>query len=155
METALCEEGGAMTELVKRLLDAGIASIEAVPTTKGELVVVPTLEGRVANIRRAHRECIEALTRSLASAIVAGRELIALKADLKAGKSGVLWQDYVSVECGLTPRTAQNYMHLAKHEAALAPFLSGKTQGSAFSQAQALKFLGDERKKRKRRKPAT
>jgi hypothetical protein len=144
-----------MTELVKRFLSAAVASIEAVPTTKGELVVVPTLEGRVANIRRAHRECMEALADSLRSAIIAGRELIALKADLRKGKSGVLWQDYVIVECGLTPRTAQNYMHLAKHEAALAPFLSGNTQCSAFSQAQALKFLGDERKKRKRRKPAT
>jgi hypothetical protein len=142
-----------MTELVKRFLGAVV--VTDVAPTRGELVVVPTLEGRVANIRRAHRECMEGLTRSLASAIVAGRELIALKADLKATKSGVLWQDYVTIECGLTPRTAQNYMHLAKHEAALAPFLSSNTQCSAFSQAQALKFLGDERKRRKRRKPAT
>jgi hypothetical protein len=140
----------AMTELVKRLLSIGTQT--DAPASNGQLVVVPTLESRVANIRKAHRECIEALTDSLRAAIVAGKELIALKAEHRKQKGHGQWQDYVGVECGLSKRTAQNYMHLAKNEAALAPFLSGNAQGSAFSQAQALKFLGDERKKRKRPK---
>lgn len=141
-----------MTELVKRLLSIGLSTEATV--SKGELVVISTVENRVANIRRAHQECLEALTDSLRAAIAAGKELIALKADLKKSHKDVLWQDYVPVECGLSLRTAQNYMHLAKHEPALAPFLSAKTKSSAFSQAQALKFLGDERKKRKPRKTA-
>jgi hypothetical protein len=140
-----------MTELVKRLLS--IATPADLPASKGELIVMPTIESRVGNIRKAHDECLQALTDSLRAAIVAGKELIVLKAELKKQKPSPLWEDYVPLECGLSVRTAQNYMHLAKHEASLAPFLSGNPQGSAFSQAQALKFLGEERKKRKR-KPA-
>lgn len=146
-----------MSEAMKRFLGAvslAAATTPASPaTSKGELVVVPTLVSLTADIRKAHHECMEALTDSLRAAIVAGRALIALKAELKKQKGHRLWQDYVGIECGLSIRTAQNYMHLAKHEASLAPFLSGNTQCSAFSQAQALKFLGDERKRRKR-KPA-
>ena len=140
-----------MSETMKRLL--GVISIETAqaPASKGELVVVPTLASLAADIRKAHHECMEALTDSLRAAIVAGRSLIALKAELKKQKGHTLWQDHVALECGLSIRTAQNYMHLAKHEATLAPFLSGNTQGSAFSQAQALKYLGEERKKRRRK----
>jgi hypothetical protein len=140
-----------MTELVKRFLS--LTTPTDAPASKGELVVVPTLATLTADIRKAHRDCMEALSESLRAAIVAGKALIALKAELRKHKGHGGWQDYVGIECGLSIRTAQNYMHLAKHEAALAPFLSGNPQGSAFSQAAALKFLGEERKKRKR-KPA-
>lgn len=147
-----------MTELVKRLLSIAspthvLSALADFPASKGDLIVVQTIESRVGNIRKAHCQCLQALTDSLRAAIVAGKELITLKAELKQQKPSPLWEDYVPLECGLSLRTAQNYMHLAKHEASLTPFLSDKTKGSAFSQAQALKFLGDERKKRKR-KPA-
>ena len=137
-----------MSETIKRFLGSAMPMPSM---TKNELVIVPPAVSLVANIRKAHRECMEALTDSLRAAIVAGKDLIELKAWLRKQKGAVLWLDYVAVECGLSPRTAQNYMHLAKHEASLSPFLSGNTQGSAFSQAQALKFLGEERKKRKRK----
>jgi hypothetical protein len=141
-----------MSQTVKRFLSAVGAVTPSI--SKGELVVVsqpPTLASLTADIRKAHRECMEALIDSLRAAIEAGKGRIALKAELKKQKGHGLWQDYVSIECGLSIRTAQNYMHLAKHEATLAPLLSGNTQGSAFSQAAALKFLGEERKKRKRK----
>ena len=142
-----------MSETMKRFLGAAVSLTTPAPISKGELVVVPTLASLAADIRKAHHECMEALTDSLRAAIDAGKGLIALKAELRKQKGHGLWQDYVAIECGLSIRTAQNYMHLAKHEASLVPFLSGNAQGSAFSQAQALKFLGEERKKRKR-KPA-
>jgi len=137
-----------MSETIKRFL--GVTSIEAV-ATKNELVVVPTLASLSADIRKAHREAIDHLIDSLRAGIIAGKALIALKAELKKEKGHGSWQDFVGIECGLSLRTAQTYMHLAKHEASLGPFLFDKTQGSAFSQSQALKFLGDERKKRKRK----
>jgi hypothetical protein len=139
-----------MSEILKRLFTGTAVDPLA---SKGELVVVPTVASLAADVRKAHRECIEALADSLRAAITAGKALVALKAELRKQKGFGSWQDYVGIECGLSIRTVQNYMHLAKHEAALTPFLSDQTQGSAFSQAAALKFLGEERKKRKR-KPA-
>lgn len=138
-----------MSEIMNRFISATLPL-----TSARELVVVPTVASLADNIRKAHHNCMTALADSLREAIIAGHALIALKAQLKKDKAPVLWLDYVAIECGLSARTAQNYMHLAKHEALLAPWLSTEAQGSAFSQAAALRFLGDERKKRKRKPKA-
>jgi len=135
-----------MSETLKRIFHGtGVDPL----ASKGELVVIRTVASLTADIRKAHQECMDALTSSLRAAIIAGKALIALKAELKKQKGHGSWQDYVAIECGLAARTAQNYMHLAKHEATLAPLLSRNPQGSAFSQAAALKFLGEEKKKRR------
>jgi Protein of unknown function (DUF3102) len=144
--------GPRMSETLKRFI--GSAMPIAVPQQR-ELIVLPptppTLAERAINIRSEHGKVMTALADSLKAAIAAGKELIAAKATVKHG----LWQDYVGIECGLSLSTAQNYMRLAKHEAQLAPLLSANVQTSGFlSQAQALKFLGDERKRRKKRKAA-
>jgi hypothetical protein len=121
--------------------------------TKGELVVVETSQTLSGEIRKEHGKVMGALADSLTAAIAAGKHLLKAKALLKQEKGHGLWQDYVGIECGLSLSTAQNYMRLAKYEVQLAPLLSANTQNSGFlSQAQALRFLGDERKKRKRRK---
>ena len=140
-----------MSETLKRFIGS---ALPITASQRRELVVIPpaapTLAERAINIRREHGKAMTALADSLTAAIAAGKELIAAKATVKHG----LWQDYVGIECGLSLSTAQNYMRLAKHEAQLTPLLSANAQTSGFlSQAQALKFLGDERKKRKR-KPA-
>jgi hypothetical protein len=128
------------------------------PTSKGELVPVAaplTLDELTVGIRREHGHAIAALADSLRSAIAAGKLLTAAKARIKAQRGHGAWEDYVTVECGLIVRTAQAYMQLAKREASLAALLSEKPQGSALSQAQALKHLGEERKKRRKRKAIT
>ena len=139
-----------MSDTVSRFLST---VLPIASTTKGELVVVETSQTLSDEIRKEHGKALSALADSLTAAIAAGKHLLKAKTFLKQGKDGRLWQDYVGIECGLSVRTAQNYMRLAKNQAQLAPLLSGKTQGSAFlSQNAALKFLGSERKKRKRRK---
>ncbi|WP_426410035.1 DUF3102 domain-containing protein [Bradyrhizobium ganzhouense] len=140
-----------MSETLKRFIGSAITTVAP---QQRDLVVVPpappTLAERAATIRNQHGRAMAALGESLTAAIDAGKELIAAKASVKHG----LWQDYVGIECGISLSTANNYMRLAKHEAQLTPLLSANPQTSAFlSQAQALKFLGEERKKRKR-KPA-
>jgi hypothetical protein len=121
--------------------------------TKGELVVVETSQTLSGEIRKEHGRAISALADSLTAAIAAGKHLLKAKALLKQEKGHGLWQDYVGIECGLSLSTAQNYMRLAKHEVQLAPLLSEKSQRSGFlSQNAALKFLGNERKKRRQRK---
>ena len=142
-----------MNETLKRFISVTLPT--ATPP-QHELIVLPpappTLAERALTIRNHHGRAMVALGESLTAAIAAGKELIAAKASVKHG----FWQDYLGIECGLSLSTAQNYMRLAKHEAQLAPLLSSNPQTSGFlSQAQALKFLGDEQKKRKRRKPIT
>ncbi|UGY27308.1 DUF3102 domain-containing protein [Bradyrhizobium septentrionale] len=139
-----------MSEALRRFIGSALPAASA---SMGELVVVPTAASLATEIRNEHSKVMTALADSLRAAIAAGKHLSHAKALLKKEKGHGLWQDYVGIECGLSIRTAQNYMHLAKHEAQLAPLLSDKAQGSAFlSQNAALKFLGDERKKRKKRK---
>ena len=140
-----------MSETLKSFLSVAMPTAEY--TTKQELIVVETSQTLSGEIRKEHGKAMEALADCLAAAIAAGKHLLKAKALLKQEKGHGLWQDYVGIECGLSRSTAKNYMRLAKHEVQLAPLLSEKSQRSGFlSQAQALKFLGNERKKRRQRK---
>ena len=104
-----------------------------------------------AEIHLRHGEVMRALAYGAASAIAAGKALVAAKALLKKQRGHGLWQDYIAIECRLGMRTAQIYMYLAKHEDKLAQLVASKAQGNSFlSQGEALKLLGVARKKRRR-----
>lgn len=120
-----------------------------------QLIVLPqerTLPELTEAIQSAHGEVMRAFATGAAAAIAAGKALIEAKALLRKHRGHGSWQDYVAIECRLGVRTAQVYMHLAKHEAELAQLVSSKTQGSSFiSQAEALKLLGMAKEKKRRK----
>jgi hypothetical protein len=63
------------------------------------------------------------------------------------------FEDYVTIECRFTIRTAQNYMRLAKYEPQLRQLLEGKNEGRAYlTMKEALNFLDVLRTKKKPRK---
>lgn len=110
-----------------------------------------SLDDLTAQIRLAHNEAIAAVARGAWYAIQAGKALIAAKAMLKAQRLTGMWEEYIVVQCQMPPRTAQHYMHMAKHEDKLRQLVGPEAQGIAFiSQAQALKLLGAAKKKRRR-----
>jgi len=84
--------------------------------TKNELVVVPTVASLSSDIRKL-TTLLAALSDSLREAIIAGKALIALKAQLKKENIRCYGKTTLAFELGLAIRNAQNYMHLAKHEA--------------------------------------
>jgi len=143
-----------MSERLKRFLLATQAT--DLPTSKGDLVVVPPrprpLAELAADIRKGHEEVTNALVSGAAAAIRTGKDLMEAKARIKHGS----WEKYVPEVCGLDIRTAQNYMRMAKHEDQLRQWAEAKAQGIAFlTQSEALKFIDVLRTKKKRKKGTT
>ncbi len=127
----------------------GIQCDAVAPSTA--LVPVQTLDTLAASIRDAHSEAIASLRAGAAAAIRAGKALVAAKEQLKRECGHGHWEDYVSLDCRLSLRTAQTYMGLARREGELGQLLKGKAPGTAFlTQAQALKLLGSAAASRKR-----
>jgi hypothetical protein len=132
-----------MTATVKELLQAALSM-----PSKGELVVMPppspTLEELTAAIRKGHSEVETALLTAVVRAIETGKSLIAAKKQVGHGN----FENYVSIECRFTVRTAQNYMRLAKHEAKVRQLLAHKNEGRSYlTMNEALKFIDGLRKK--------
>ncbi len=104
-----------------------------------------------AEIQRCHSEVMNALGRGASAAIAAGEALKSAKEKLRKEGGHGNWQDYVTVECRLRPRTAQIYMLLARNKDSLTQLLAAKAQTNSFlTQGEALNFLGVAKKKRKR-----
>jgi hypothetical protein len=124
------------------------------PTSHGALVVIPTsppltLEERAVQIRKAHIDVAAAILTAVERALDAGLQLSAAKADVGHGR----FETYVA-RCGLSMRTAQNYMRLAKHEADIRELVTVNAQGNAYlTMPDALKFVArlEAKKKPKRR----
>ena len=97
--------------------------------------IVPSpLPDLAARIRAEHAGVVATLQRSFAHAMAAGDLLLAAKAQLKHGQ----WLPWLADHCGISERTAQVYMRLAKNREAL----EAKTQSSAdLTVDSALKLL--------------
>ena len=65
-----------------------------------------------AEIKRLHGEAKQLAEASVARAIEAGEYLIEAKQQLKHGE----WLPWLSEHCGMSPRSAQLYMHVAKNK---------------------------------------
>jgi hypothetical protein len=99
-----------------------------IPTDTPELLDLAGL------IRREHDQCREAMKAGLQHAIAAGLLLIEAKARCPKGA----WQSWVTESCAMSARTAQAYMHVARHREQL----EAKAQRIAgLSFRQALSFL--------------
>jgi hypothetical protein len=98
---------------------------------------------------------VAAVLSAVVWAIETGKALDAAKKEVGHGN----FEDYVSIECRFTIRTAQNYMRLAKHEHEVRQLLNEKTQGRAYlTMSEALKFidqLGKKNPRKKKSKSAT
>ena len=132
-----------MTELARRLI-----SVPPVQHTRGELTLVPpappTLAELTALIRLGHNQVETALLTAVVRAIETGKALIAAKKQVGHGN----FENYVTIECRFTVRTAQNYMRLAKHEAKFGQLLAHKNEGRSYlTMGEALKFIDGLRKK--------
>lgn len=139
-----------MTATVKNFLETACPM-----ASKGELVVVPPppppLAELTALIRMKHYQVEAALLTAVARAIETGKALIAAKKQVGHGN----FEDYVTIECRFTVRTAQNYMRLAKHEAKLGQLLAHKNEGRSYlTMNEALKFIDGLRKKDSPKKKA-
>jgi hypothetical protein len=142
-----------MSETLKRIRD-----VLAVPATRNDLVVVPpsppTLDERAARVRRAHADIEAALLTAAERSLDAGLELKAAKSGMRHG----LWQDYVAT-CGISMRTAQCYMQIAKHEGEVRQLLAEKAQGNAHLSVTALltyvKMLDAKKRPKLKRKPSS
>src|SRR5882757_9374238 len=101
-----------MSDTVKLLMDTTLSP----PTSRGDLVVIPTsplltLEERAVQIRQAHVDVAAAILTAVERALDAGLQLSAAKAEVRHGG----FETYVA-RCGISMRSAQNYMRLARHE---------------------------------------
>ena len=143
-----------MTEFTKR-----VQSVPLVPVaTRGDLIVVPpppptppTLAELTALILMGHNQVETALLTAVVRAIETGKALIAAKKQVGHGN----FEDYVTIECRFTVRTAQNYMRLAKHEAKLDQLLAHKNEGRSYlTMNEALKFIDGLRKEDPSKKKA-
>jgi hypothetical protein len=139
-----------MSETMKNVLS--ITSPPAVSAV--ELVVIPTpppptLEERALQIRIAHGDVAAAILTAVERALDAGQQLNAAKAEVGHGR----FETYVA-RCGLSMRTAQNYMRLARQETTIRELISQKAQGNAYlTMPDALKHVAklEAKKKPKRR----
>ena len=61
-------------------------------------------------INRAQADIESALNQAVENAVIAGQALIEAKAAVKHGE----WQDWISVNCRISDRTARSYMRLAR-----------------------------------------
>jgi hypothetical protein len=87
-----------------------------------------TLGELAVSIRQGHAEVVGAALNVVGWAIETGKALLAAKKKIGHGN----FEDYVAVECRcFTIRTAQNYMKLARSEAAIRQALGEKTHGFA------------------------
>jgi hypothetical protein len=124
------------------------------PLSRGDLVVIatppaPTLEERATAIRTAHVDVAAAILTAVERALDAGLQLSAAKAEVRHGG----FETYVA-RCGISMRTAQNYMRLARHEDHIRELLAEKAQGNAYlTMPDALKHVaGLEAKKKPKRR---
>jgi hypothetical protein len=139
-----------MSETTNKPLETTLAP----PKSSGVLVVVPaspppSLEERAVRIRKAHIDVAEAILTAVERALDAGLQLSAAKAEVRHGG----FETYVA-RCGISMRTAQNYMRLARHEAKVRELVIEKAQGNAYlTMPDALKLVAglDAKKKPKRR----
>jgi hypothetical protein len=122
----------------------------ASPMSNGALVLVPaspppTLEERAVQIRKAHIDVAAAILTAVERALDAGMQLTAAKADVGHGRL----ETYVA-RCGMSMRTAQNYMRLARHEAKIRELVTEKAHGNAYlTMPDALKFVAGLETKKK------
>lgn len=126
-----------MSTAVKNFLAAALP----IASAQRELIVMPspppTLNERAITIRKAHSDVEAALTTAAERALEAGIELKAAKDAVRHGE----WEDYVA-KCGISMRTAQNYMLIAKHKDKVRQLLAEKAQGNAYLSINALlKFV--------------
>jgi hypothetical protein len=126
-----------------------------VPSTScGQLVAIPTtppptLEERALQIRQAHIDVASAILTAVERGLDAGLQLSAAKAEIGHGR----FETYVA-RCGISMRTAQNYMRLARYETKVRELVAEKAQGNAYlTMPDALKLVAglDAKKKPKRR----
>ena len=123
-------------------------------TSQGELVIIPTpppltLEERAMQIRIAHNDVATAVLTAVERALDAGLQLTAAKEEVGHGR----FEGYVA-RCGISMRTAQNYMRLARHEVQIRELVTEKAHGNAYlTMPDALKFVaGLEAKKKPKRR---
>jgi hypothetical protein len=141
------------TEVTRRLP----TGTECAPASRGDLIVVsqpppPTLQQLTAKIRKAHEDAATALMNAVVRAVEAGKDLIEAKKQVGHGN----FEDYVTIECHFTMRTAQNYMRMAKYEPKLDQLLANKNAGRSYlTMSEALKFIGTLRDKKKRKASAS
>jgi hypothetical protein len=135
-----------MSETMKRFL--GVASIETVAPSKGELIVVaPTLAQLADTALRAHNEVEKAALTAVLKAIEAGKALNDIKQQLPHGS----FEDFVAGHFKFAIRTAQSYMRLAKKEAEVRQLVETKAQlGAPLSVKEALKYLNGLGAKKRR-----
>jgi hypothetical protein len=74
------------------------------------LPVTRSIADLAARIKAEHEAISESVRDSVARAIVAGELLIEAKAQLDHGQ----WLPWLRTHCGMTARTAQTYMELAR-----------------------------------------
>ena len=139
-----------MSETTNKRLETTLSP----PMSSGALVVIPaspplTLEERAMQIRKAHIDVAAAILTAVERALDAGLQLSAAKADVGHGR----FETYVA-RCGLSLRTAQNYMRLARHETNIREMVTEKAHGNAYlTMPDALKFVaGLEAKKKPKRR---
>jgi hypothetical protein len=139
-----------MSEQKTRSEFMGVPVVQPSETIPTSLALVPTvtLAGLTAEIQKAHAAATQGLSQHLAHAIAAGEALLKAKEFVKKEVGHGAWQDYITVECRLIPRVAQNYMNLAKKKDELLHLLGTKTNSnSVLTQTQALKLLSSAKKK--------
>jgi hypothetical protein len=143
-------EGRNMTDTIKRFLGVAVIAPDA-PTTKGELVPVPSAEPSLAEltelIKQSHAEVIRGLSHSAMHAIRTGELLEAAKKKVRGND----WVDYLGLECRLSERTARMYRQLYRNKDKFAELLAATRQSSAaLTQSAMLRLLSTAQKKRRR-----
>ncbi len=116
-------------------------STALVPRTSGLPVPIPRarpLADITADVRRLHAENMAGLSKMLANGIVIGDLLLEAKETVGHGN----FEDYVTLECGISLSTSDVYRKLAKGKDVINQWLVANSRTSVtLSQAQALKIL--------------
>jgi hypothetical protein len=89
---------------------SGRRSINGYWTSKQQIIVTTDLNALAVRIRHEHGACASAIEQGCQHAITAGRLLAEAKAQLKHGG----WLPWLRDHCGISQRTAQVYMQLAR-----------------------------------------
>ena len=98
------------------------------------LATHPDLVTMVEQLKESHRMCVllarnteERARQSIEAAKQAGDLLIQIKAQIEHGD----WEKWVKTECGISPRTARDYVHIAENWATIEPLIDPKRRPAA------------------------
>jgi hypothetical protein len=148
-------EGEAMSDTMKRFLGAAVS---IAPTSKGELVALPSIEDETldelsANILKGHNAIESTLSTAAITAVERGIEIgkRLVRAKKLAGHGN--FEAYCAEHFPFTMKTVQNYMRLAKQEAKLRQQLEEKrTRGTFLKMKEALELIDTWQGRKKSRR---